>query len=129
MTVKDDRIYYQMKIIYDDISKDDSEHPVVLVVEWRDKNGDDKSEHIFLEQVGSASRRISRVIGGSGKNALCSTDCKVDGKKLLDGEIRENTQLCVAIRCDEGEVVLEKLTDCDKHDDENNVIRFPDDFS
>ena len=106
MSVKDANINYQMKITYDDISHEDSKHPVVLVVEWRDKNGEDKSEHIFLEEVGSTGRRISRVMGDSRKTALCGTGCKVDGKIMLDGAVREDSKLCVMIRCYEAEVLV-----------------------
>ena len=100
MSVKDNKIIYQMKITYDEVSQEDYDHPVVLVVEWRDITGKDQSEHVFLKEVGSSSRRISRVVGNSMTNALCGTGCEANGKKMLDGEVLEVTNLCLRLRCD-----------------------------
>ena len=123
MNVKDYKIHYQMKITYEAITQEDYKNPVVLVVEWRDTQGDDKREHIFLEDLVSASQGISELIGGPR-----NSDCKVDGKKMFDGEVREDTTHCIVIRCDVGDIVIEKLDSCVDHDEENDMILFPDDL-
>ena len=128
-SVKDDKIFYQMKITYDEVSKEDSNHPVVLVIEWRDTQGKDQSEHIFLDDVGSSNRRISRVIGDSRRNALCGGGCTTNSRKLLDGEFFEDKKLCIKIRCDEGDVLIESLTNCQKNSSNDDSIVFPGDFS
>ena len=127
MSVKDDKIIYQMKITYDEVSQEDYDHPVVLVVEWRDTNGKDLSEHIFLKEVGSSSQRISRIAGNPMTNSLCGTGCKANGKKMLDGEVLEERNLCILLRCDGGEVLVGRLDNCEGNNNDNIV--FPSDFS
>ena len=129
MSVKDNKITYQMKITYDEVSQEDYEHPVVLVVEWRDTNGKDLSEHIILKEVGSSSQRISRVVGNPMTHSLCGTGCKANGKKMLNGEVLEERNLCILLRCDGGEVVVERLDDCGRKDNNGDNIVFPSDFS
>ena len=119
-----------MKISYDKITTQDSDHPVVLVVEWRDVDGKDHSEHIFLEDLSSSSRRISRVYSDSDSSvSLCGTGCLVNGASLVSGEVVEDRDLCVTIRCSEGAITIHRLTQCHPRTVDNDLVVFPDDFS
>ena len=122
-----DTVTYQMKISYDKISSQDSDHPVVLVVEWRDIRGKDHSEHIFLEDLRSSSRRISRVV--TDNVGVCGTGCLVSGASLVSGEVVEDRDLCITISCSEGAITIGRLPQCQQTTVNNDLIVFPDDFS
>ena len=62
-------------------------------------------------------------------NSLCGTGCKATGKKMLDGEVFEERNLCILLRCDGGEVLVGRLDNCDREGNTTNNIVFPSDFS
>ena len=117
-----------MKITFDMVTTDDSTDPVVLVVEWRDTEGNARNEHIFLEKIGSAKQSISRM-EDTGSELQCGTGCRINDKFLMNGEIIEDDVLCIVIKCENGNVKFEDKLTCDIRKVRKEVVVFPGDFS
>ena len=125
---KGDKILYQMKITYDDVTEEDSNEPAVLVMEWKDRDNKEQREHIFLREISSMKHSMTGRVNDSNNSDICQRICSFNGKKLNDGEMLESTELCIEVTCHKGKIFATKLKDCDRKLKEKDIIVFPDDF-